>query len=197
MYPPYKASALPLPKKFAKKFEAAMFRFLWIGKLEKLKIDKIKNSLLLGGLNLPCVLSKDDSLFLSQTCRLLKEPEYIHVKYWLGLYVKDNFPNMGEGPHAEIISPYFQHMRALLSVAITVEDIDVRRLHLVSSKELYLGFTSTFPPPKVVFKFDVDWLQVWSSVQEPVLEVKSREIFFMIIHNIVANKKTFGHASCS
>ena len=30
----YKASALPLPIKFVKKFEAAMIRFLWIGKLE-------------------------------------------------------------------------------------------------------------------------------------------------------------------
>ena len=37
----YKASALPLPDKFANKFEAAMVRFLWIGKLEKLKIDEV------------------------------------------------------------------------------------------------------------------------------------------------------------
>ena len=31
----YKASALPLPPKYAKKFESAIFRFLWSGKLEK------------------------------------------------------------------------------------------------------------------------------------------------------------------
>ena len=63
----YKASALPLPVKFAKQFESAMYRFLWIGKLEKLKLDEIKNPALSGGLNLPCVISKSDSLFLSQT----------------------------------------------------------------------------------------------------------------------------------
>ena len=56
----YKASALPLSTKFAKKFESAMFRFLWIGKL-----DEIKNPVLAGGLNLPCVISKADCLFLS------------------------------------------------------------------------------------------------------------------------------------
>ena len=61
----YKASALPLSIKFAKKFEYAMFRFLWIGKLEKLKLDEIKNPVLAGGLNLPCVISKADCLFLS------------------------------------------------------------------------------------------------------------------------------------
>ena len=135
--------------------------------------------------------SKADSLFLSQACRLIQKSnskEYSHVKYWLGLYLKDEFPDMGEGPHAEIISPYFQHMRALLSAAITVGDIEVKKLHLVSAKRLYQSFTSTFPPPKVVFKFDVCWEQVWARVQDPVLEIKSREVLFMIIHNIVANK---------
>ena len=81
----YKASALPLPETFAKKFEAAMVRFLWIGKLEKLKIDEIKNPVLSGGLNLPCIISKSDALFLSQTCRLLRDPsskQYSHVTGW-------------------------------------------------------------------------------------------------------------------
>ena len=59
----YKASALPLPVKFAKKFESAMFRFLWTGKLEKLKLDEIKNPSLSGGLNLPCIITKADFLF--------------------------------------------------------------------------------------------------------------------------------------
>ena len=47
----YKASALPLPVKLARQFESAMYRFLWIGKLEKLKLDEIKNPALSGGLN--------------------------------------------------------------------------------------------------------------------------------------------------
>ena len=102
----YKASALPLPPKYAKKFESAIYVFLWIGKLEKLKLDELKNPPSAGGLNLPCVISKADSLFLSQTCRLLAIPEsrlYKHIKYWLGLYAKKYFPDMAEGPHSEII----------------------------------------------------------------------------------------------
>ena len=187
----YKASALPLPTKFAKKFEAAMTRFLWIGKLEKLKIDEIKNPSLSGGLNLPCVISKSDALFLSQTCRMLKDPstkQYCHVKYGLGLYASDYFPDMAQGPHAEILSPYFQHMRALLVGGITLGDISASTLHLVTAKNLYLGFTTTFPPPKVTFKYDIEWEKVWSRLQNPVLESMSRDILFMIVHNIVANK---------
>ena len=37
----YKAFALPLPGKYAKMFESAMVHFLWIKKLEKLKLDEI------------------------------------------------------------------------------------------------------------------------------------------------------------
>ena len=108
----YKASALPLPTKFAKKFESAIYKFLWMGKFEKLKIDEVKNPVLLGGLNLPCVISKADSLFLSQTCRMLRNTaskEYSFIKYWLGLYIRDFIPDMARGPHAELLSQYFQH----------------------------------------------------------------------------------------
>ena len=90
------------------------------------------------------------------------------------------------GPHAEIMSPYFQHMRALLPEILG--DIDVKKLSLVTAKNLYKGFTSTFPPPKVTYKYDVEWEQVWSRLMNPVLDIMGREILFMIIHNIVANK---------
>ena len=62
----YKASALLIPTNFVKKFEAAMVKFLWIGKLEKFKNGEIKNPVWSGGLNLPCIISRADSLFLSQ-----------------------------------------------------------------------------------------------------------------------------------
>ena len=168
-----------------------MNKFLWIGKFEKLKLDEVKNSLLLGGLNLPCVVSKADSLFLSQTCRLLRDStskEYNHIKYWAGIYLKEWFPDMGRGPHAELLTPYFQHMKALLVAGFTLGDITVRNLKRVTAKELYMSFTSTFPPPKVIFKFDVDWDLVWKRLQYQVLDPSSREIHFLIIHNIVANK---------
>ena len=187
----YKASALPLPLKYAKKFESAIFRFLWIGKLEKLKLDEVKNTALSGGLNLPCVVSKADSLFLTQTCRLLSIPnnkQYKHIKYWLGLYIREYFPDMGQGPHAEIISPYFLHMKALLIGGIVLGEIQVSNLKKTSAKTLYDGFTSSFPPPKIEFKFDIDWSQVWRRLQSPMLEPRAREVLFMLINNIIANR---------
>ena len=72
--------------------------------------------------------------------------------------------------------------------AFVLEDIDAANLHKTTAKSLYLGFSSTFPPPKVVYKYDVNWDQVWYRLQSPMLEPKAREILFLVINNIIANK---------
>ena len=95
---------------------------------------------------------------------------------------------MARGPHAEILTPYFQHMKALITGGFALGDIIVGKLKKVTAKELYQSFTSSFPPPKVVFKFNVDWELVWKRLQYTVLDEASREIQFLILHNIVANK---------
>ena len=186
----YKASALPLPAKFVKKFESLMGSFLWLGRLERLQIDEVKNPLCNGGLGLPCVTSKSDSLFLRQTCRLHLDSgsmQYSHVRYWLGLHLRDYFPDMAGGPHAEIVSPYFQHMRLLLVEGLVLGNLSVGSLRRVTAKALYQEFTTSFPPPKVVFKYDIKWPLVWKRLDYLVLEPIGREVLFTIVHNIVPN----------
>ena len=168
-----------------------MGSFLWVGKLERLKIDEIKNERSQGGLGLPCVSSKANALFLKQTCRLLdpSSKQYGHLRYWLGLHLRDYFPDMAAGPHAEIVCEYFQHLRLLLVEGFVLGDLKVENLRKVTAKELYKGYTSTFPPPKVVFKFDCDWSLVWSRLNSPLLEPGAREALFLVVHNIVANRE--------
>ena len=79
-------------------------------------------------------------------------------------------------------------MKALLTGGLTLGDIAIGKLKKVTARDLYRGFTSSFPPPKVVFKFDVDWDIVWKRLQYSVLDHASREILFLILHNIIANK---------
>ena len=132
------------------------------------------------------------ALFLSQSCRILLNSDtknFGHLKYWLGLYLRDYFPSMVAGPHAAIISPYFQHMRLLLVEGLVLGDVNAGSLKKVSAKFLYHEYTSSFPPPKVVFKLDVDWPVVWERLDSPVLDPTAREYLFMIIHNIVPNRE--------
>ena len=96
---------------------------------------------------------------------------------------------MLSGPYAEFISPYFQHMRFLLTEGLVLEDISAGALGRVTAKELYESYTSTLPPPKVVFKFDVDWQLVWERLDYSVLDPLGREFIFMFVHNIVPTRE--------
>ena len=130
--------------------------------------------------------------YLTQTCRLTSDSgnkQYKHIHYWLGLYVREYFPDMAMGPHAELISPYFFHMKALLVGGILLGDVKARRLGETTAKNLYASFTSSFPPAKIEYKFaDVEWSRVWRRLQSPMLEAGAREIFFLLINNIIANR---------
>ena len=103
--------------------------------------------------------------------------QYSHVKYWIGLHLRDYFPDMAMGSHAEIVPPYFQHMRLLLVEGLVLEDISVGKLKTVTAKALYEGFTTSFPPPKVIFKFNVDWQLVWERLDYLLLEPVGRAGF--------------------
>ena len=169
-----------------------MGTFLWFGRLERLQIDEIKHPCSSGGLGLPCVSSKADSLFLRQSCRLLSNPDsmqYKHVKYWLGIHLREYFPDMATGPHAELVSPYFQNMRLLVTQGLVLGDFTVGTIRSVTAKAFYQGFTSTFPPPKVIFKYNVDWSLVWKRLEYLVIEPFAKDVLFSIIHNIVPNRE--------
>ena len=92
---------------------------------------------------------------------------------------------MAMGPNADIIFPYFSHMNSLLvgGWRYCPKDIEIQKLKKISSKTLYASFSSTFPPPKIVYRFDTDWTQVWKRLQSPMLEPKAREILFMVVNN--------------
>ena len=80
-------------------------------------------------------------------------------------------------------------MRLLLVEGLVLGDICVARLRTVTAKALYEGYTSSFPPPKVIFKFNIDWELVWDRLAYHVLEPVGREVLFTIVHNIVPNRE--------
>ena len=96
---------------------------------------------------------------------------------------------MAKGPHAETVSPYFQHMRLLLVEELVLEDISVAKLRTVTANALYEGYTMAFPPPEVIFKFNIDWQMVWDRLGYLVLEPVGREVLFTIVQNIVPNRE--------
>ena len=189
----YLCQVLPLPPKFASKFESIMWKFVWVGKLEKLALDETKNPRDQGGLNIVCIRSKADALFLRQTCRMLAEPDlnsFKHLKYWVGLYLQDALPDMGTGMHADRTPYYFQHLQQLFMDAHAIEIINVNRLNAVSTREIYQDFTSSFPPPKIVYKYEnLPWDDIWDRLNRPVIASHVRDVMFLVIHNILPTRQ--------
>ena len=48
-------------------------------------------------------------------------------------------------------------MRLILVEGLELGDLSVANLKAVTAKALYEGFTTSFPPPKIVFKYNIDW----------------------------------------
>ena len=104
--------------------------------------------------------------------------------YWLGIHLRDYFPDLAAGPHAEIVSEYFQHLRILVE-GLVLGDLTTDTIRRVTAKEFYLSYTSTFPLTKTVFKYFVDWSLVWKRLDSP----RSREYLFLKVNIIVPNRE--------
>ena len=188
----YLCQILPLPSKYAAKIENVLKKFIWAGKLEKLALDETKSSRLEGGLGVVCIRSKSDALFLRQTCRMLANPEsnsYKHIKYWVGENMADAIPDMGAGAHAHHESQYFSHLKSLFVESHTLKIVDVEDLNSVPAKTIYADFTSSFPPPKVTYKYsELPWDDIWARLNHPVLTSPLRDIMFLLIHNCLPTR---------
>ena len=77
-------------------------------------------------------------------------------------------------------------MKEVLSLGL----VEPERLGEVRAKSLYLEFTSTLPPPKVVYNNPgVRWSVVWRRLEDPVIPPQGRDLLFSVLHNIYKNKQ--------
>ena len=118
----YVAQVLPLPNKYRKQIESSLSKFIFRGRHERLKVDELENSCEQGGLGLPNIAVKADSLLLKQMCRMLTLPaekSFHLLGYWLGGFLRDtgfdeNFPELADlGPVSHTMTrsfPLHQYM---------------------------------------------------------------------------------------
>ena len=188
----YLGQVLPLPKKWLTKMEKRVRSFLWLGRLEHLSLDELYAPVTLGGLGLVSIGAKCDALFIKQMCRVLASggQTRAHYKYWLGLSLRDTFPEMAGGPNSECLTPYWRHCSSLIKEAVDLGLVDPTSLGRVKTKFIYKELISTPPPPKVTYKFTrVEWMVAWKRLDSPVLDGKGRDLFFSFLNNIYPTKE--------
>ena len=107
----YVAQVLPLPPKFKARIESCMSKFIFRGRHERLLLSELENDCEQGGLGLPNISTKADSLLLKQTLRMLSLPNedsFRHLGYWLGAFLTDDFPELVDlGPVSHVMSTRF------------------------------------------------------------------------------------------
>ena len=114
----YVASVLPINITMVKKFEKEMGKFLWTanGKVLRVSLVELNNSVDRGGQGLPCLMSMCKSLMLSQLLRLLRSGDgrsVSHVVYWIGELLEDLNAEFGVGEHADVVPVYYDFLANL------------------------------------------------------------------------------------
>jgi hypothetical protein len=145
----YMAQILPLPPSTAAPLRRAAGDFLWRGRFEWLAHDELHGPLSEGGLRTSAIQSRAEALLAKQACHRLAgggRPAR-HIAYWVGLRLRHLLPDLGAGPHAEDIPPFYKDLTSLLEEVLTLPGVNSAALLDVSSKFIYGQFTATLPPP--------------------------------------------------
>ena len=200
----YKALLLPLPGKMASEIEREMRNFIFKGKLEKPALAEMCNSVEMGGLGLPCIRSKADSLLLKQLLRMLEDTtacHHDHLKFWIGNFCP-NWADVMNYPHAKRIgvirdrfldkeaalTPHFKRLLVEFKYGEKnkyFDQFEPGNIRKVTAKKLYELNTTTFTPPSITYKRDIpDWYLVWSRVGSIMVEPRGREVLYLVVNNI-------------
>ena len=131
----YVAQVLPLPGEHRRRVEKRLSSFIFRGRQERLKLSELENTCGNGGLGLPNLSVKADSLMMKQLCRMMtmeNEDSFRMVGYWLGGFLQDtglgeNFPQLAEvGPVSHTMTrnyPLHQHMLDTFMESVTRGEI--------------------------------------------------------------------------
>ena len=199
----YVAQVLPLPAKYRVRIERSLSKFIFRGRHERLSLSLLENPPESGGLGVPNIAIKADSLLLKQTLRILSLPlenTFRHIGYWLGGFLRDtgcglSFPELDQlGPvcHYHIAKfPLHKYMLENLEYGIMSGEVDIISMKTITTKSIYMArMEQILTSPKVEEKFPaVDFVElVYPRLNNPVLESKQRDLLFSLLHGIYRNR---------
>ena len=103
--------------------------------------------------------------------------------------LKVHFPSMSVGAHSPVVPPYFRHFLEIFKEAVDCEVVNVKKLEEAQAKIIYQEFTSTLPPPKIVFKFEnLPFELIWKRLENPIINSEAKNILFKVFNNIIPNR---------
>ena len=160
-------------------------RYLWQGRLEHLAWEELWTNKAEGGLGIPNIRSKCDALMLRHTNKGIKDPiSQQHLRFWIGQEFQEEIPDLRGNQHAATQSTHFKKVSELIRDGL-IQDLPLQ----AKAKNIYQAFTSTLPSPKIQFKLDLPWEQVYSRIWNKVLSMEQQDLLFTLINNIYPTKE--------
>ena len=181
----YLGQVLPPPEGVVQEVEKVCRRYLWQGRLEHLAWEELWTNKAEGGLGIPNIRSKCDALMLRHTNKGIKDPiSQQHLRFWIGQEFQEEIPDLRGNQHAATQSTHFKKVSELIRDGLN-QDLPLQ----AKAKNIYQAFTSTLPSPKIQFKLDLPWEQVYSRIWNKVLSMEQQDLLFTLINNIYPTKE--------
>ena len=181
----YLAQVLQAPDKIIEEVEKICRQYLWRGRLEHLPWEELMANRDEGGLGIPHIKSKCDTLFLRNLNKGLQdETTRLHLSYWLGISLRNTLPDLRGGRSAETLTPYFRH-----AVNLIKEGFGYGLTERAKSRQIYKCFTSTPPVPRILTSRNLAWELVFRRCWDRTLTAEQQDIMYTVISNIYTTKE--------
>ena len=161
--------------------------FLWkkSGKVLRISLDEIINSIGRGGMGLQCLETMNKSLILTQVFRLMKSEDdrsKSHLQFWLN----DILADVWDGPvvrYEDLDCEHFNLVADIIVEAKLHDHIQVESWQTLTNKIIYTGFAQRFIKTKVEREAALPMCLVWSRVRSLGINRTVQETSLLLVHN--------------
>ena len=186
----YYTVANVLPSHYEILLQRRYFRFIWNSKYEPVSRQTLYLEFNQGGLNIPCLKLKCESLYLSHLQKLINDHNAkwtYFAKYWIGMQLRKFNPCFASNsfPHSEHIPIFYKKCITVFDKLLQIfPDICFNTINNKLFYKLLLSDAST--PPKIEkICPSIDFHPVWKNINSSYIDPVVRNTLWRLCHDIV------------
>ncbi|MES9883856.1 MAG: reverse transcriptase domain-containing protein [Sedimenticola sp.] len=187
----YYITARNVPNHYITLFQRSCFRHLWNSTSEPVARNTLYLPFLKGGLNIPNIALKCDSIYVHHVQKLLSEYDATwtyFAKYWIGLSLRQYNPNLASNttPHS-LTMPHF-YSRCLSSFKRFASlTSPIHAATMCSTKFIYNTFLDgVCKQPKIErIHPNIDYISIWQNIFHTCISPESRDVMWRIAHEVL------------
>ena len=186
----YYANANILPSYYERLLQRKFFRFIWNSAYEPVARKTLYLNFNQGGLNIPYLKLKCESLYLAHLQKLVNNHNAnwtYFAKYWIGMHLRKLNPSLSSNsfPHSEHIPIFYKQCILTFDKLFGIHpDISFNTLNTKMFYKILLSGEAISPKierlcPTINFK------PVWRNMYSPCIDPDVRNTFWRLCHDVI------------